>query len=416
MRRVIFKYSYYHNPSIEMKEERLARQVKQLKESPRLEGDSWMYFEGWLKEKSPQTKVHYLNYLIGFMEWIDTDTEGLYELYKEMTSDTDTRKKKKMGMLVVDYQNHLIETKGIKGGTSNTVSMAVKGFFDANELIFKRGERLTHDTVETPNISLEQISKVLSATGSYKIKANIKVSRDSGLRTADVANLPIRVVRAPLDDPDISYHTFECKQKKTGKIANPVLGPDSLESLRKWMNYRVNTLEISAEDGDPLFCVESYRKGYTKKSNNYVNEVVKGDKMDDSNMSVIFYQLVRKADLKPLIGNTRLPSIHSLRVFHKTTLEYSGVPTSWVNKMQGRAGEGTGGTYTKPSPEQLIEMFKRGYPKICGIPSTTKEDESEKWEYEVVTEKADLTNYLNKGWIMFKELNDGSVILRHYPE
>jgi len=370
-----------------MKDERLIIQINRHKENPRLNGESWNYYENWLQEKAIKTQAQYLRHFIGFLEWMDTDTDGLYKLYLEMISDTDTRKRKKMGMLVVDYQKYLMKTKGIKGLTSQGVYIAVKGFFDANELPFKDYGRLTHDIVETPNISLKQIDTVLNATGSFKLKAYIKVARDSGLRTSDIANLPIRVVRSILDDPNIEYFTFECKQKKTRRIANPVLGPDSLDALRAWINYRVKKLNISAEDGDPLFCVEKTRKTYTTRLNKEVSEIVRGDWMDESNMGANFYHLVRKADIKPLPGNTRRPTFHSLRVFHKTTLEHAGVPTSWINKMQGRAGEGTGGTYTKPSPEQLIEMYKKGYPALSG----REEDQHEK--IDMLTHELGLSQY-----------------------
>jgi hypothetical protein len=32
--------------------------------------------------------------------------------------------------------------------------------------------------------------------------------------------------------------------------------------------------------------------------------------------------------------------------------------------MQGRKGEGTGGIYTKPEPEQLIKMYQKGYSEL----------------------------------------------------
>lgn len=478
--------------------------MNRLKKSPRLKGDSWMYYQDWLKKKALSTQILYIQYFIGFLEWLDTDTEGLFKLYLGMIRDNDPRTRKKMGILVVECMNHLMETRGIKWRSSQNVRSAVKGFFKANELPFElNGEKTKHDSVETPNISLDQISKVLGATGSYQIKASIKVGRDSGLRVGDITHLPIRVVRAPLDDPSIEFHTFEWKTKKTGKMANPVLGPDCLESIREWINYRMNTLGLSADDGDPLFCVVKNRKGFTNKLNFDVKKVVRGDNMDESNLSVCFYRLVRKADLEPLPGNTRRPTFHSLRVFHKTALEKAKIAPSWINKMQGRKGEGTGDTYSKPNSDELIEVYSEAYPTLSGIEEGQQEkvdklahelglsqyeitelreerealrkerdkyraeydlrsrlqtiidnarlnglpeefirkleeqlesaetfengvfefhklkeeigleeERSENWDYEVVNGAADMTEYLNDGWKIFRELKDGSCILR----
>lgn len=344
----------------------MSRNLGRLKEYAGLVGDSWTYYEDWLKGRDPSTQEGYLRAFLGFLKWMSLDTEGLYSLYLDLVKDPDPRRKKKIGMLVINYQKHLMEG-GMKGGSTRNVYVAVKGFFDANELPFEiNGERVRDDSEEIPNISRHQIMKVLDATGSYKTKAFILFARDSGLRVGDITNLPIRVVKKPLEDTDIEFYTFEWKQQKTGRYANPVLGPKSLEALRVWMYHRINVQGISAKDDDPLFCVEKTREEYTTKSGKVVKGIVKGDWMDESNMGVVFSQLVRKAKLEPLPGEKKVPSIHSLRKFHKTTLEYAGVPTSWINKMQGRKGEGTGGIYTKPSPDMFIEMYSKGYPTLNG--------------------------------------------------
>jgi hypothetical protein len=361
--------------------------MDRLKKNKRLKGKSWKYYENFLNGKKPGTQENYLRNFINFLEFLDTDTEELYENYHKMIQDDDSRTKKDMGIRVVEYQRHLIETKKLKGKTTHNVLEAVTGFFNANELPFKVEEKIPDDSEELPSISTEQLNKVLSVTGNYKRKSYIKFARDSGLRTGDITRLPIGKVSEALDDPSIEYYTFEWKQAKTKKMANPVIGPDCLEATRAWINYRVNTLRISAEDGDSLFCCERTRDGLIDKLGRHIKGSKKGDFMDEGTMGVAFRQLVKKACLKPLPGETRLPCLHSLRKLHKTTLEYAGVPTSWVNKMQGRAGEGTGGIYTKPSPDQLIEMFKKGYAALSGI------DEDQHEKIEKLTHELGLSQY-----------------------
>jgi len=349
------------------------RRVARYKLNPRLKGDSWKYYENWLEDKAPGTQKAYLRQFIDFLAFLDTDTEGLYLLYLEMIKNEDPRRKKQMRILVSNYQKHMIEVK--KKGVQTTVIMiqAIKGFFDANEIPLKTGKRIKKESNEIPTISHDQFSKVLSVTGSYKMKAYLKLARDSGLRTGDIANLPIRIVREALDNPSIEYFTFEWKQGKTGKMANPVLGPDSLDALREWHHYRVNTLNLSTEDKDALFCVEINKSETTDVRGRKIGAVVKGNYMGNTSMGGGFHFLVKKANLKPLPGETRLPSIHSLRKYHWTTLQYAGIPTTWIEKMQGRVGVGTGGIYTKPNPEQLIEMYKKGYSALSGIEKDQQE-------------------------------------------
>lgn len=345
-----------------------SQNLPKLKKHPRLVGESWTYFRDWLEGKSERTQESYLRGFTMFLDWADRDTEGLYAEYLELVKDVeDPRRKKRMGMLVVDFQKHLMESEGVKGASTEYVNKAVKGFFRANELMFEiNGERVNSDTSEIPNISHDQLTRVLGVTGSFKNKAFILFARDSGLRLGDITRLPIRVIRLALDNPGLVFHTFEWKQSKTKRFANPVLGPTSLEALRTWIDYRVNTLGIPMGDDDPVFCIEKTVRGVLQKDGKFRRGATKGGYMSSSAMGVRFGALVKKAKLKPLPGETRRPSIHSLRKMHKTTLEYAGVPTSWVNKMEGRKGEGTGGVYTKPNPEELIEIYSMGYEKLDG--------------------------------------------------
>ena len=359
-----------------MRDEAGRRRVERLKASPRLKGEAWEYYEDFLEGKAIKTQYNYIRFFVWFLDWLGIDAEGLYKQYLEMVGDDDSRKRKRMSRLVVNFLNWLMETKGLKSGSAEVALAAIKGFFNANELQLKVTWKIPDDGEEITSISQGQQRKCLNATGSYKLKAFILFARDSGLRTGDITNLPIRVVRAVLDDLSIKYHTFECRVKKTGKMAYPVIGPECIEALRTWMAYRVNTLGISAEDGDPLFCAEKNTKGYTDNLGRYVGATVKGDWLNESTMGTTFGHLVEKAGLKPLPGETKLPSIHSFRKYHQTTLEYAGILTGWVNKMTGRKGEGTGGTYRKPNSEQLIEIYKKGYAALSGI----EEDQHEKIE------------------------------------
>ena len=106
------------------------------------------------------------------------------------------------------------------------------------------------------------------------------------------------------------------------------------------------------------------RKGFVDKNGREVKANEKGGFADLGSFSAAFSRYVKEANIKPASGEKKKPSIHSLRKHHKTNLEYAGVPTSWVNKIQGRAGDGSGQVYTRPNPQQLIEMYYRGYDEL----------------------------------------------------
>ncbi|GAG32569.1 unnamed protein product, partial [marine sediment metagenome] len=156
--------------------------------------------------------------------------------------------------------------------------------------------------------------------------------------------------------------------------ARPVWGPRGCDALRNWMNYRVNDLKISAEDDDPLFCVERSRKGFTNKRGIWVPDSVKGDFMNKSNMGIRFHYYAKKAGLRPLEDESKIPVLHSLRKNHKTALTLGGVSPDLINVMQGRTGKGSGWIYMKPTNEELIDAFKIGYGKLTGKPLDQKEE------------------------------------------
>lgn len=263
-------------------------------------------------------------------------------------------------------------------GVAKTVEKAVNLFFTANEVDFNMGSHaVTLETEEIPNISKPCLRLVLSVTGSFKTSAYALFAKDARLRTSDVTALPVGILEKAdyVEGVDgHQYATFEWKQKKTGRIANPAVGPEALNAVDLWMKYRTKKLGLSDSSTDPLFCTERTRKGYTTKNGVEVPGTRAGDWMKDSTMGVVFGQLVRKAGVEPDPLTGKLPSIHSLRKFHKTSLEYRGCPTSWVNKMQGRKGEGTGGRYTRINPMQLVEVYSQAYE---GLEIYVAEPESE---------------------------------------
>ena len=351
-----------------MERKKESRNLLRLREDPRLIGDSWEYFRNWLNQLSPDTQEGYLREFNQFLEHRNQDTESFYDQYLGWVRDEDPRTKKKMGIEVTNYQKQVMQTRGVKSGSVINIYRAVKGFFTANELEFEiNGEKVVDDSDQIPNISKDQLKQILGATGSYRIKAVTHFAKESGLRVGDITNITIGDVRPIWDDPTYTqvegyqgFYQFDVIQGKTGNPAYPVIGPETVEALQLWKSEREDK-GISDNDSDSLFCAVKNRKEWTTKAGIYHKGSNAGDTLDESTLGVLFGQYVRKAKIQPLRGEKRKPSIHSLRKYHKTNLEYGGCPTSWVNRLQGRKGEGTGGIYTKPNLDQLIDIYAKAY-------------------------------------------------------
>jgi len=327
------------------------------RKNERLQGDSWLYFNDALKGLDENTSDQYLKRFIEFLEFYDYTTETLFNEQLAASKADDPRKKKLIPMKVVQFQEKLIEN-GLKSGSTMNVEKALRKFFKANELDFKiNGNKIVSESDEIPGITKAQLKQIFDLTGSVRMKTIIVMARDSGLRIGDLCNLKIKEFDPVITNPKLEFHTIEITQEKlrgTAKRlkANPVFGPESLYWLRKWISER----DKIKTDSEFLFVnVKDVQEHIQSKGQKH-KKTNKGDKVDSANISVIFRQLRDKSGLK----ETGV-SIHSLRKMFKTSLEYVGVQTSWVNKFSGRKGEGTGGIYLKPVPEELINVYKNAY-------------------------------------------------------
>lgn len=366
--------------------------------NPRFCGESWDYYKHYLDGIEVSTRVGYIRYFAEFLEWLDVDTEQLYSDYKAMVDDPDPRAKKKMGMQVVRFQKYLVE-RGLKEVTTLRAVNAIRQFFKANELELSvnRNQMKGRDQEEIPNITKDQLRQILGRCGSFRMRAVILLARDTGLRVSDVTLLRIRDIKPVWDSKDYvqipefpEYFTFIVNQRKTGNLANPVIGPESIAALHLWKEDRLKR-GISSNDDDPVFPTLRARKTFVDKNGREVQGCEKGGFANLSTYSSTFSRLVKAANIRPALGEKKVPSIHSLRKYHKTNLEYAGVPSSWVNKLQGRKGEGSGGIYTRPNPRQLIEMYKRGYDelRILGYQSGAEEIRQLQRDKEILKDRLD---------------------------
>lgn len=331
-------------------------------------GQSGEYFLDHVDSKlRRRTASMYLLHFRRFLEWLKMDSQELYERHRDNLKSDEPINRMWLGKKLAEYQRYMRDELGYSTedgtatGTVNLVSKSVASFFRSVGIdSIPSNGKIETVTKEIPIISKSQLRRVLEATGSYKMQAIIFVARDSGLRIGDVTRLKVGQLRPALDKEDLEYFTFTIIQSKTRRKADPVLGPESLTALRKWMRYRTEHIEILAPDDSPLFCIEKNKASYATKGGQKVKGIAKGGWMDSSTAGVVFGRLVRKAGIEKDMNGKR-PSIHSLRKFNKTYLEYGGVPVSWINRLQGRKGQGSGQIYSKPNPRELIDVYKGAY-------------------------------------------------------
>lgn len=335
-------------------------------EMERKMGRSWAEYENWLEYKSSNTVRQYVPAFEKFLEWIDLDTEGLYDFHVQKLKSEDLRDRKNLPRKVREYQRILMVEKGFAITTVKTVEKAVRGFFEANELPFSmNGESLSVWAEKqgldlaikgSEKVTREELKLLLEMTNNYRDKSIITFLKDSGLRVSDLVDLKIGDIRSALDGRE--FFTWTMRIKKTRRYADPCLGPDAIRYLKLWMDKRPD-YGLSNDDDDLLYVALERKSGYLNTSTGKTIKTTEvGDSLSSRSFATIFYNVVKRAGLKRRI------SAHSTRKFLQTELEYGGMPPEWVDKLTGRKTPGTSGIYRKPNPAQLIDLYSKAYHRI----------------------------------------------------
>lgn len=349
-------------------------------------GESWGYFLDEVDKKTGKTKRVYLRYMKEFLKGfkprgrIENFTpDELYEYFKGHIESTDRRKIKKLETELHEYYSHLLtdgvnlqtgEANGLHIMTVQNYENAVLCFLEANYLKnrlqyrvkFNSEVKREHEDQFTNNgkdkAETNEIKRLLDYMSHPRNISAVLTLRDTGLRVSDLVNMKVKHIVPILEDTSIKWYTFEIipiknMRQETPLPANPCMGPESIEALRVWMQYREEFYDLPPEPESYVYCA----------INNYPavdgrDEVKVGDPVLPTAFSRMMRYERRRAGIKKEI------SPHSLRKTHSTNLIGGGVPERWVNVMQGKKGKGTQGAYQRPNEQELIEVYQKAYHKL----------------------------------------------------
>lgn len=283
------------------------------------------YWESEIFNLAPSTRKNYRHALKMFLEWMDTDEEGLYQQHKEAIEDSDSRKSRLVPLKVRNYMAEQVE-KGYAAGTAQITANAVKSFFQANELqiAIRPRDMPRGGSVGSRVILPDQLRYYydnVNAPFRNRNRALISFLKDSGLRVSDASNMNVEDFRQS-ETRKTDSGEFRIlkpfKTRKTGEIAYVHLGPEAVTDVSRYLADRMS---------GPLFLGRG------------------GKRLTSEAITMIFTRLGKK------LKESGRVSAHSLRKFHRTRLE-SKMPESWVKKLQGKATD----PYTHP--EQTGELSK----------------------------------------------------------
>jgi site-specific recombinase XerD len=135
----------------------------------------------------------------------------------------------------------------VSSATINSAISGLKFFFDTTldhvELVRKL--RYIHEPRKLPEIlSVEEVTRLIQATGNLKYQAALSVAYGAGLRASEIIHLKV-------SDIDSERMLLRVEQGKGGRDRHAMLSPQLLDILRRW--YRDGQLNHKMLPGGWLF-------------------------------------------------------------------------------------------------------------------------------------------------------------------
>jgi len=337
--------------------------------SERWKGESFDFWSEILLEVAESTRSVYMRNMLKFLEFVDMDTDQLFNaqvanLREFEREDGDPRSKARLPRKVKELMRSLKES-GLSDQSIIQIGKAVNSFFKANQIEFTLLKYAVRKVGKNgkDKIKKDQIKTLMSYSGNPQTLAMITTLKDTGLRISDLVNIRVKHVRPIIEDQTLQFHTFEIETQKTtgrtGILANPCLGTDSIKYIRLWWVER-ERFDCGEEENDFLFCKVKDKQPYERTDYRTGEKVLtggsrRGDPVDSNTISPMFNRLLKKSKLDHL--NI---SAHSFRKFFETELQKSDIPDSFIDKYTGRK-HAYKGEYIRPDTEDLLQYYKEAY-------------------------------------------------------
>ena len=247
-----------------------------------LSGESWEYFQSKLKNRNPETAKVYDRYMRRYLTDTNTSPDEFYNYVKSHLESEDRRKIGKLENEFIDYYTSLITEQGFHIQTVLNYENSILAFLEANYLKDRIQFRIKFNGKMKQNYprsftnngkdkaEIDEIKRLVTYMSNPRNISAVLTMRDTGLRVSDIANLQIKHIQPIIDDLSLRWYTFEITPIKNLKQdtplpANPVMGYESIEALRIWLNYRVNKYGLSNSDPDSYVYCAIYNYPATEK-------------------------------------------------------------------------------------------------------------------------------------------------------
>lgn len=234
------------------------------------------------------------------------------EAYTHVAKELFSFHKKPIRELNAEETKQFLEYKLNKGCSSQTISLYANAINFVFREIYKKESfsnlqhpKRTNKLPET--LTRQEIEALLQSTSNLKHHTLLALAYGAGLRVSEVVNVKVF-------DIDIQEKTIRIRQGKGKKDRISVISDKIIDDLARCM---------SGKDGAM-----------------YVFESNRGGKLTTATAQKVFYQCMRKAEIK------KPASFHSLRHSFATHLLENGVDVRYVQELLGHANIRTTQIYT----------------------------------------------------------------------
>jgi len=277
--------------------------------------------------------------------------DELIEERKRNLREEDPEVRNRVERLLHKYSRHLKE-KGVSGNARRSYVVAVKSFFEKNYSPLNFKQRIRQRNRYLNNAATrQQVFKMLQVSNT-RDRAIMLTMAQSGLAASDICSLTYGDIKKDFE-AEITPCNIHKIRRKTGEEINTFITSQATDAIKLHLNERRKGTPYVApetiEDNSPLF-----------KSSGKTHNEIRHITPNNFNHLVIT-KAAKKAGLYN--GNRSLTS-HSLRRFFQTTLEFASVPHNWIKLMMGHSLPETEGAYSKPTTEQLREMYQKATPLL----------------------------------------------------
>lgn len=312
-----------------------------------------------LASKAPSTQRDYKRYFDRFTDRWTLDPDELYDRRLNDLSSRDPRDHKHVERLVKTQMAEM-KREGLSASTCRMLNKAVNSFFEAQglDLRVKAKDKPKGEAIGKRMITPEEMRTMWDAPGVYRLRnrALLVFGKDAGLRVGDMADMELRHYTEAETKHNLDGEPFKIfkpyETQKEGIIAYVHIGPESVEAIDAYLEWRRGRGEILSKDS-PLFSV-----GLSGQPASANLEAIRHFTHD---MLSQFFQRWRTR-----CGLPKEVSAHSLRKYHLTMLQTGGVPDTWIAKLQGKSTKTSFGVYSQPEelPGELTKTYMKAYDKL----------------------------------------------------